>query len=112
VQVGFDVVDIQRDGRAEPWSTTYVSNGVSIRIGDKDVFLDDGDHTYQITYRTTRQIGFFQDFDELYWNATGNGWTFPIEHAQAIIRLPDLARKPDNTPCTQAALARTARTRV
>jgi uncharacterized membrane protein YgcG len=88
VQVGFDVVDIQRDGKTEPWSTTYVSNGVSIRIGDKDVFLDDGDHTYQITYRTTRQIGFFQDFDELYWNATGNGWTFPIEHAQAIVRLP------------------------
>lgn len=91
VQVGFDVVEIKRDGRTEPWSTSYVSNGVSIRIGDKDVFLDHGDHTYEIIYRTTRQIGFFQQYDELYWNVTGNGWTFPIERAQAILRLPAAA---------------------
>jgi Predicted membrane protein (DUF2207) len=53
------------------------------------VFLDQGDHTYKITYHTTRQLGFFEKFDELYWNVTGNGWTFPIEQASAIIRLPD-----------------------
>lgn len=88
VMVGFDVVGIKRDGQVEPWSTSSMQNGVSIRIGDKDIFLDSGDHTYQITYHTTRQIGFFGDFDELYWNVTGNGWTFAIEHAQAIIRLP------------------------
>ncbi len=91
VQVGFDVVEVQRDGRSEPWSTSYVQNGVSIRIGDKDVFLNTGDHTYKITYQTTRQIGFFDGFDELYWNVTGNGWTFPIERAQVIIRLPQEA---------------------
>ena len=38
-----------------------------------------GQHRYEITYRTTRQIGFFAEYDELYWNVTGNGWTFPIE---------------------------------
>ena len=42
-----------------------------------------------IRYRTTRQIGFFDDFDELYWNATGTGWTFPIDFAEARITLPD-----------------------
>lgn len=89
VKVGFDVVGIKRDDRDEPWSTTYVTNGVSIRIGDKDVFLETGEHTYEITYQTTRQLGFFDDYDELYWNVTGNGWTFPIERAQAIIRWPD-----------------------
>ena len=34
------------------------------------------------------QIGRFTDFDELYWNATGNGWIFPIDEAEARIRLP------------------------
>ena len=42
-----------------------------------------------IRYRTTRQIGFFRDYDELYWNATGNGWTFAIDVAEARITLPE-----------------------
>lgn len=31
-------------------------------------------------------------FDELYWNATGNAWDMPIEHAQARIVLPSGVR--------------------
>ena len=46
-------------------------------------------HEYVIRYRTTRQIGFYPDFDELYWNATGNGWDFPIDQAEARISLPE-----------------------
>ncbi len=88
VRVGFEVLSVTRDGEAENHTTSQVGNGVRIQIGNADVFLDHGDHTYVITYRTTRQLGFFQDYDELYWNVTGNGWTFPIEEAQAIIRLP------------------------
>ena len=29
------------------------------------------------------------NFDELYWNATGTGWTFPIDVAEARITLPE-----------------------
>ena len=47
-----------------------------------------GDHRYVIHYRTTRQIGRFNDYDELYWNVTGNGWIFPIDVAEARIHLP------------------------
>jgi uncharacterized membrane protein YgcG len=88
VSVGFEVLEVKRDGNAEPYTIESVSNGKSIKIGDADVFLEYGLHSYQITYRTTRQLGFFEDFDELYWNATGNGWTFPIFAATAIVRLP------------------------
>ena len=88
VIVGFDVLEVKRDGNAEPFGIESISNGKRIRIGNKDVFLDDGQHAYEITYRTTRQLGFFPAFDELYWNVTGNGWTFPIESARTIIRLP------------------------
>src|SRR5690606_30605474 len=31
----------------------------------------------------------FEDHDELYWNATGNYWVFPIISARATVTLPD-----------------------
>ena len=36
-------------------------------------------------------IGRFDDYDELYWNVTGNGWAFPIDRAEATDH-PALAR--------------------
>jgi hypothetical protein len=88
VNVGFQVLGVKRDGREEPWTRETLSNGVRLRIGSADVLLEPGDHQYLIRYRTTRQIGFFDAYDELYWNATGTGWTFPIDLAEARIRLP------------------------
>ena len=92
MRVGFDVLSVQRDGNSESYSVESISNGKRIRIGNKDVFLDRGDHTYEISYHATRLIGFFGDYDEIYWNVTGNGWTFPIERASTIIRLPESGR--------------------
>ena len=37
---------------------------------------------------TTGQIGFFADYDELYWNVTGTGWIFPIDRVRATVELP------------------------
>jgi uncharacterized membrane protein YgcG len=88
VQVGFEVVDVERDGHAEPYRLMEMRNGQRVRIGDADTMLPPGDHVYRIHYRTTRQLGFYSDFDELYWNVTGTGWTFPIERAEARISLP------------------------
>jgi uncharacterized membrane protein YgcG len=86
--VGFEVLGVTRDGHDEPYAVLSIDNGKRIRIGSADVFLDNGPHVYEITYRTTRQLGYFEGFDELYWNVTGNSWTFPIERAEAIIQLP------------------------
>jgi len=92
VRAGFEVLEVKRDGRPEPYALEWLSNGRRIRIGDKDVYVAPGRHTYEILYTTTRQIGFFPDYDELYWNVTGNGWTFAIQHAAVVIRLPSGAR--------------------
>jgi uncharacterized membrane protein YgcG len=86
--VGFEVLGVKRDGRDEPYTVLSIDNGKRIRIGSADVFLDNGPHVYEITYRTTRQLGYFADYDELYWNVTGSSWAFPIDKADAIIRLP------------------------
>jgi len=88
VEVGFDVLGVTRDGVAEDFATEQLGNGWRVRIGSADTFVSSGNHDYTIKYRTTRQIGFFKDFDELYWNATGTGWSFWIDSAEARISLP------------------------
>ena len=92
VVVGFDVIAVLRNGQPEPYHTERRSNGVRLYIGDKDVFIPKGQHVYTIDYRTNRQLGFFEGFDELYWNVTGNGWDFEIERAGARVHLPEGAR--------------------
>ena len=91
VRVGFTFESAVRDGRSEPAEVEPLSNGVRMRIGSADSEVEPGAHRYVIRYRTTRQVGRFPEFDELYWNATGNGWQFPIEVAEARIRLPSPA---------------------
>ena len=90
--VGFKVLDVQRDGQAEPFAIEGIKGGVRVRIGSADTDVAPGAHRYVIHYRTTRQIGHFEGFDELYWNVTGNGWTFPIDRAEATITLPSPSR--------------------
>ena len=46
-------------------------------------------------YRTDRQIGYFEDHDELYWNVTGNGWGFFIDQASATVHLPGSVPRDD-----------------
>jgi uncharacterized membrane protein YgcG len=89
VMVGFAFESATRNGAPETWREEPRCNGVRIYLGKADVFLDPGsEHTYELVYRTDRQMGFFADHDELYWNVTGNGWDFPIESATARVLLP------------------------
>lgn len=92
VVVGFNVLSVTKNGQTEPYTTEGYSNGVRTRIGSANVFIPRGQHVYTIRYRTARQIGFFEKFDELYWNATGNGWNFYIDNAEARITLPQGAQ--------------------
>jgi uncharacterized membrane protein YgcG len=92
VRVGFNLESVLRDGRTEAYHLRHVANGVKIYLGQKNRFLRPGVYTYTIRYRVDRELGFFKDFDELYWNVTGNGWTFPIDRAEAEIELPPQAR--------------------
>jgi uncharacterized membrane protein YgcG len=92
VRIGFTFEGATLDGSAVQASTSPMSNGVRIKLGDPDKYVDIGEHRYVIRYRATREIGFFKDYDELYWNATGNGWVFPIDSAEARIRLPEPAK--------------------
>ncbi len=89
--VGFAVVSVSRDGSPEPYDVSSIDDGQRIKIGDADKLVSNGRHTYVITYTTDRQVGFFDGYDEIYWNATGNFWAFPIDEARAIVHLPSNA---------------------
>jgi len=88
VQVDFSILHIKRDNQPSAYHTKDLKNGVRTYVGSQDVILRPGTYTYEIAYRTDRQLGFFDDFDELYWNVTGNDWDFPIQRARAVIELP------------------------
>jgi len=88
VRVGFEVESVQLDGQPVHYTRESAGNGVRIRIGSADSEVSRGEHVYVINYITTRQLGFFRDFDELYWNVTGTGWDFAIDTAETRIRLP------------------------
>lgn len=87
-RVPFQVLEVRRDGRPEPWHSERRGNGTRIYLGDANTFLRPGEITYTLAYRTSRQIGHFEGYDELYWNVTGNGWKFPIRRASVEIDLP------------------------
>lgn len=88
VRVGFEVLSVARDGRAEPWFTERQTNGVRINTGSDDLLAVPREYTYALRFRTTRQLGFFATHDELYWNAIGTGWALPIEQGTVEVRLP------------------------
>ena len=93
VHIKLQVLGVLRDGKEENWFTEGRSNGIRIYAGRKNYRLPTRrEYTYTIRYRMNRMVGFFKDYDEIYWNATGNGWAFTIERARATIVLPTGAR--------------------
>lgn len=87
IRVGFEIEKVELDGKPCPYFIENRSNGININFGT-DAFISKGPHTYTLKYKTTRQLGFFDDHDELYWNVTGNGWRLPIIKASAQVILP------------------------
>ena len=88
ININFTVLEVLRDGVPESYHTENHANGIRVYCGRSDFFLPKGEYTYLIRYKTDRQIGYFDKFDELYWNATGNGWDFLIENVNMTINLP------------------------
>ncbi len=83
-KVDFELISVERDGR--PRNHTEIDHRRHphlCRLGRR--LPAPGEYTYTITYRTGRQIRYFDDHDELYWNVTGNGWLFPIDRGGATV---------------------------
>ncbi|MQB08427.1 DUF2207 domain-containing protein [Agrobacterium sp. ICMP 6402] len=99
-KVDFNVVSVERDGAPENWRTENIDGGIRIYTGSADRFLPTGEHVFQITYTTARQIRYFSDYDELTWNVTGNGWQFPMGEISATVVLPEGVKATDTNVFT------------
>lgn len=84
----YTILNVIKDGQKEPYHTDVDSEKLSIYIGDKDLSLSEGTYTYKLTYEVEAQIHSYNDFDEVYWNVTGNYWQFDIENVSARVILP------------------------
>jgi len=76
------------DGSGKKWKYQVRKMGhiINIRIGDANRYVS-GHKTYVITYQVENAVLFFDDYDELYWNVTGNDWKAPIQEASANVNL-------------------------
>lgn len=88
VKVDLDVKSVEKNDVIEPWFTEKMSNGVRINTGNDNFLPVPANYVFTLRYRTTRQLGFFPDHDELYWNAIGTGWVFPIQRGSVEVHLP------------------------
>ncbi|MEJ5166253.1 MAG: DUF2207 domain-containing protein, partial [Thermoanaerobaculia bacterium] len=87
-RVTFEIIQILRNGVEEPYFKKREGRNIRVYIGKKDYFLENGEYTYTIKFKTKRQLGYFKDHDELYFNVIGTNWVFPIESATCKVILP------------------------
>jgi uncharacterized membrane protein len=96
--IKIDNVIVERDGKKEKFEKSKNPKQVSFKIGDGDRTIT-GEHTYKISYTVENAIGSnFPEHDEIYWNATGNDWTVPIERASISVE-NDFGLKPNSVAC-------------
>lgn len=86
--VNFKVKEILKDNKPIDFLEEDYYNGKVLKIGNPRVYLSPGQYKYTIRYETNRQLGFFEKWDELFWNVTGQGWRVPILKVKANISLP------------------------
>ncbi len=91
-RVTYEFTSVQVFGAPSPHHTATEGEDLVLYVGSEGNFLEPGDYPYTITYTTQGQLGFFPDFDEVYWNVNGNGWAFAVDSISARIHLPSGAR--------------------
>lgn len=76
------------DGRTHPYFTEDNGDDIEVNFGNDD-FISPGTHKYVLSYTMQNAVIFSKDFNEVYWNVTGNNWAFPIGNATFRLILPE-----------------------
>lgn len=82
-----EVESITQNGSPANYKKYQQGNYLRLQIGDANI-THTGKLEYQIKYLATGVLRSFKDHDELYWDATGNGWPVPIAKVSASVTLP------------------------
>jgi uncharacterized membrane protein len=81
-----DIV-VQQDGSEAQVQVTRNEANLRIRVGSPNTTVS-GRHEYLVAYTARGVLQSWQDFDELYWNVTGNDWEAPIASVSATVTVP------------------------
>ncbi len=87
-KVSFEVLEASLDGAPVTQALREKGRYMRLYLGSENHLIPHGRHTYVIKYRTNHQLGFFVEYDELYWNAIGPDWAFPIDKARVELNFP------------------------
>lgn len=101
-KVKYTILSIKKNGTEEDYHNKIEDGFLKIYVGNKDIILSPGDYEYEIKYTADHQIGFFNKYDELYWNVNGTYWDFDIDTISAKINLPEGGRIIQNSCYTGA----------
>ncbi|PSS47150.1 DUF2207 domain-containing protein [Enterobacter sp. FS01] len=86
--VDYAIKSVTRDGITEPYSLDEAKKALIVRIGSAGQILKPGIYNYEIRYQVSNHFSRFQEWDELYWNVTGNDWSWSISKASFHLELP------------------------
>lgn len=100
--VDYDNISVKKNGEVEDFHTETKNDNLIIYVGKKEVFLAPDYYDYEINYTTKNTIGFFDKYDEFYWNVNGLNWDFNTEKVSANIKLPSGASILQNSCYTGA----------
>lgn len=94
--VSYHAIAVRRDGQPETFFIQNPGRYYRINTGDDRLLPHSGVYVYEIVYQAFNVVQSFPEYDEIYWNVTGNGWDFPILSAEARVILPSGAKKIQN----------------
>lgn len=75
-------------GTALRFEESRTGGYIRVKIGDPNRLIT-GVETYVIRYFVQDAVSYFSEYDELYWNVTGNAWTVPIAQSTVTIHLAE-----------------------
>lgn len=83
------IISVKHNGKLSNFKKAVKKNQLELQIGDNDVLIPKGVHDYEISYKTKGVVKFLDNYDEIYWNVTGNNWDFKIGEVEAKLILPN-----------------------
>ena len=89
---------------------SFSNNNVVLKIGDPNKTIT-GAHQYIIDYEVENVISFYSDYDELYWDVSGDQWQQPITDSKVILHIPtDLKLSAEGVQCFAGSYGQTEKT--
>lgn len=98
--IKINVLDVRdQDGKSYKYKIKKENGKLHIKIGDPNKTLT-GINTYIIEYSVENAFLFYDEYDEFYWNATGNDWwNIPISKSKVKVYFEKYVPKDIKTQC-------------